>query len=247
VGGQTGAIRGEGIVSDRPAFYAPTGSLTGDVVSLLHVPYTLWHLSYVPIGAALAAELDWLVLGGTLAAFAVGLGVGAHALDEVKSRPLGTHISDRALWALGIGAMIVSMAVALVGAFVVSPLVLVWAIVGIFLAVGYALEWPFLHSDLGFGLAWGAFPLLVGYWAQTETLSLPVVVMAVMACLLSLAQRSLSTPARFVRRRTAESVTVFDGDRSWNRTELLQTWEKPLRLLTWTTITLAIGLLLTHL
>ena len=130
---------------------------------------------------------------------------------------------------------------------VVSPLVLVWAIVGIFLAVGYALEWPLVHSDLGFGLAWGAFPLLVGYWAQTETLTLPVIVMAAMACLLSLAQRALSTPARFVRRRTRESVTLFDGDRSWDRRELLSSWEKPLRLLTWTTISLAIGLLLTHL
>ena len=231
----------------RPAFYAPTGSVTGDFVSLLHVPYTLWHLSYVPIGAALAAELDWLILGGTLTAFAIGLGVGAHALDEVKSRPLGTRISDRALWVIGIGAMVVSMVIALVGAVVVSPWVPLWAVAGIFLAIGYALEWPFLHTDLGFGLAWGAFPLLVGYWAQAETITPAVIVMAAMACLLSLAQRALSTPARFVRRRTGESVTVFDGDRTWDRTQLLQTWEKPLRLLTWTTVTLAVGLLLTHL
>ncbi len=231
----------------RPAFYAPTGSLTGDVVSLLHVPYTLWHLSYVPIGAALAAELDWLILGGTMTAFAVGLGIGAHALDEVKSRPLGTRLPDGALWALGIGAMVISMGIALVGAVVVSPWVVVWAIVGIVLAVGYALEWPFLHSDLGFGLAWGAFPLLVGFWAQTETLTLSIIVMAAMACLLSLAQRALSTPARFVRRKTVDADTSFDGDRSWDRQTLLVTWEKPLRLLTWTTITLAIGLLLTHL
>ena len=231
----------------RPAFYAPTGSLTGDFVSLLHVPYTLWHLSYVPIGAALAAELDWLILGGTIAAFAIGLGVGAHALDEVESRPLGTRISDRALWSIGIGAMVASMAIAVVGAFVVSPWVLLWAIAGIFLAVGYALEWPFLHTDLGFGLAWGAFPLLVGYWAQAGAITAAVIVMATMACLLSLAQRALSTPARFVRRSTLESETVFDGDRSWDRGQLLQTWEKPLRLLTWTTVALAIGLLLTHL
>lgn len=231
----------------RPAFYAPTGSLTGDVLSLLHVPYTLWHLSYVPIGAALAAELDWFVLGGTLAAFAVGLGIGAHALDEVKSRPLGTRISDRALWAIGIGAMAVAMAIALVGAMVVSPWVPLWAVGGILLAIGYALEWPILHTDLGFGLAWGAFPLVVGYWAQTGALTLPVLVMAAMACLLSLAQRALSTPARFVRRRTEFAETTFDGDRAWDRRQLLDTWEKPLRLLTWTTITLAVGLLLTHL
>lgn len=235
-------------VSDRrPAFYAPTGSVAGDVVSLLHVPYTLWHLSYVPIGAALASSLDWLVLGGTLSAFAVGLGIGAHALDEVKSRPLGTRLPDRALWAMGIAAMGVSLAIAVVGAVVVSPWVLLWAVAGILLAVGYALEWRFLHSDLGFGLAWGSFPLLVGFWAQTQTLTPPVLVMAAMACLLSLAQRALSTPARFVRRKTEQSTAVFDGDRAWAREELLATWERPLRLLTWTTVALAIGLVAGHL
>jgi hypothetical protein len=235
------------LTDERPAFYAPTGSLLGDLVSLLHVPYTLWHLSYVPIGAALAPTLDLRILAGTLAAFLFGLGIGAHALDEVKSRPLGTRLSDRALWWLGTGAMAVSMAIALAGGFVVSPWVPLWAAVGIVLAVGYALEWPVLHTDLGFGLAWGAFPLLVGYWAQTGTVTVPVLVIAGAATLLSLAQRALSTPARFVRRRTIEAVTRFDGDREWDRAELLDTWEKPLRLLTWTTLGLAVGLLLTHL
>jgi hypothetical protein len=217
------------------------------VVSLLHVPYTIWHLSYAPIGAALAPDLDWLVLGGTLTAFAVGLGIGAHALDEVKGRPLGTGLSDRVLWAMGLGAMGVSLAIAIVGAFVVSPWVILWAIVGILLAVGYALEWPVLHTDLGFGLAWGSFPLLVGFWAQTQTFTAAVLAMAVMACLLSLAQRALSTPARFVRRKTEEASAVFDEDRAWDRRELLATWERPLRLLTWTIVALAVGLLLSHL
>ena len=235
------------MTDERPAFYAPTGSLLGDVVSLLHVPYTLWHLSYVPIGAALAPTLDLRILAGTLAAFLFGLGIGAHALDEVKSRPLGTHLSDRALWSLGTGAMAMAMAIAIAGGFVVSPWVPLWAAAGILLAVGYALEWPVLHTDLGFGMAWGAFPLLVGYWAQTETVTVPVLVIAGAATLLSLAQRALSTPARFVRRRTIEAVTRFDGDREWDRAELLDTWEKPLRLLTWTTLALAVGLLLTHL
>lgn len=230
----------------RPAFYAPTGTVRGDVVSLLHVPYTLWHLSYVPIGAALAPTVEWLVLWGTLTAFAFGLGIGAHALDEVKGRPLGTSLSDRALWSLGLGAMATSMAIALVGAFVVSPWVPIWAVAGISLAVGYALEWPFLHSDLGFGLAWGAFPLVVGFWAQTQTVTLPVLVIAAAATLLSLAQRALSTPARFVRRRTSEAVVDFDHGEPWDRRRLLGTWEKPLRLLTWTTVALAVGLLLTH-
>lgn len=235
------------MTNERPAFYAPTGSLLGDLVSLLHVPYTLWHLSYVPIGAALAPSLDLRILAGTLAAFLFGLGIGAHALDEVKSRPLGTRLSDRALWWLGTGAMAMSMAIAIAGGFLVSPWVPLWAAAGILLAVGYALEWPLLHTDIGFGVAWGAFPLLVGYWAQTGTVTVPVLVIAGAATLLSLAQRALSTPARFVRRHTSEAVTRFDGDRQWDRAELLDTWEKPLRLLTWTTLALALGLLLSHL
>jgi hypothetical protein len=143
--------------------------------------------------------------------------------------------------------MIVSVVIAGIGAFEVSPWVIAWAATGVLLAVGYALEWPIVHTDTGFGLAWGAFPVVVGYWAQTEDISLALVIVAGAAALLSLGQRALSTPARFVRRRTDESVVDFDGDRRWDRIELLATWEKPLRLLTWTIVTLAVGLLSTHL
>jgi hypothetical protein len=231
----------------RPAFYAPTGSRWGDFVSLLHIPYTLWHLSYVPIGAALAPNVDWRILTGTLVAFFFGLGIGAHALDEVKSRPLKTDFSDFALRVMGFGAMAVATLIAAVGAFEVGPWVLAWTAVGILLAVGYALEWPIVHTDIGFAISWGGFPTLVGYWAQTGEVSISTLIVAVAAVLLSMAQRALSTPARFVRRQTSESVVSFDADRQWERGELLKTWETPLRLLTWTTVAIAIGLLTTHL
>jgi hypothetical protein len=233
-------------MNDRAAFYARTGSRRADLVSLLHLPYTRWHVSYVAIGAALAETLDWLVLVGSLLAFVVGLGVGAHALDEVKSRPLATSLSDRTLWVLGLGAMLVAAVIAVIGAFVVSPWVAAWGGAGVLLATGYALEWPLIHSDLGFALGWGGFPVLVGYWAQTQSIGLSVVVVGAAATLLSLAQRRLSTPARFVRRRTRESVAAFDGGRQWERAELLATWETPLRLLAWTMATLAVGLLVGH-
>jgi hypothetical protein len=233
-------------MSERPAFYARTGSRWGDFVSLLHLPYTLWHVSYVAIGAALAPELDWRVLAGTLTAFGIGLGIGAHALDEVKSRPLRTGLSDLALWLLGLGAMAATIVIAALGAAEVSRWTYAWAAAGVLLAVGYALEWPLVHTDLGFAVAWGGFPVVVGYWAQTLGMSLPLVIVAVGAVLLSLAQRALSTPARFVRRSTTESTVSFDEHRTWQRGQLLATWEKPLRLLAWTTVAVAIGLLATH-
>ena len=89
-------------VSDdaRPAFYALRSGGWRDYVTLLHPPYTLWHLSYVALGAALAPHMKWGLLGWTALAFLLAMGVGAHALDELKGRPLRTRIPDRVLVAL---------------------------------------------------------------------------------------------------------------------------------------------------
>jgi hypothetical protein len=230
-----------------PAFYARTGSRWGDVITLLHLPYTAWHLSYVAIGAALAPRIDALRFLGTLLAFAFGLGIGAHALDELHDRPLSTRLSPRTLRMLGWGGLGAGGALAIAASVVISPLALAWGAAGLLLAAAYALEWSrWLHSTLGFGLAWGGFPVLVGYWAQTESLSLAVAVVAAAATALSMAQRALSTPARHVRRR-AITATAEIGEERWDRSALLATWERPLRLLALAHVLLAVGLLLIHL
>ena len=51
----------------RPAFYARGGGPVGDWITLLHPPYTAWHLGYVGIGAALVPRLDWGVFWASLA------------------------------------------------------------------------------------------------------------------------------------------------------------------------------------
>jgi hypothetical protein len=231
----------------RPAFYAPVGSPTGDLVAILHPPYTAWHLAHVVLGAAIAPVIDGLILTGTLLAFLLGLGVGAHALDELHGRPLRTSLGSRTLLALGIGGMAAAMAVAVAGIFVISPWVIAWAIAGIALAVGYAFERPRpLHTPLGFGLAWGAFPTLVGYWAQSRAIALPALLMAAATTLLSMTQRALSTPARNLRRTVEFAELVLerrDATERWTEGEILDTWEVPLKLLTAAVIAFAVGLL----
>lgn len=225
-----------------PAYYARQGGWLADLLTLLHLPYTLWHLSYVVIGAALAPTVDLTILAGTVTAFAFGLGVGAHALDEVLDRPLGTGLSDRTLWVLGWGGLAVGAAIAIAGAVVISPVALVWGAVGVLLAAAYSLEWsPWVHSTVGFGVAWAAFPVLVGYWAQTEAVSIAALVAAA-AAVLGMTQRTLSTPARHVRRAHAPSRASIAGA-DWTETDLLTTWETPLRLLVWAHVLLAAGLL----
>ncbi|MQC47954.1 MAG: hypothetical protein DWG77_02535 [Chloroflexi bacterium] len=231
----------------QPSFYARTGSVTGDLLTLLHAPYTAWHLSYVIFGATMASELGWLRLCGTLAAFFFGTGVAAHALDEWHSRPLGTGLSDRALLTIsGVGIAGAGVVTAF-GVVWLSPWIVAWAAVGLLLMVGYTLEWHrLLHSDVGFAFAWGGFPVIVGYWAQAEGLAAAPLLLAAAATLLSLAQRALSTPARHVRRELHGARAVFEGDsgdETWDRVRLLATWELPLKLLGAAMVTLAASLL----
>src|SRR3954447_5130435 len=87
---------------DRPAFYALRAGGWRDLLTLLHPPYTLWHLSYVALAAAAAPSLYGDRLAATLLAFFLAVGVSAHALDELNGRPLGTLLSDGVLIALAV-------------------------------------------------------------------------------------------------------------------------------------------------
>jgi hypothetical protein len=186
----------------RPAFYALRSGGWRDYVTLLHPPYTLWHLSYVAIGGALAPRLAWGVLGWTVLAFALALGVGAHALDELNGRPLRTAIPAPALAALA--AVSIGAACAIGGwvAAARSWWLLAFIAFGAFIVVAYNLELleGAFHSDLWFGLAWGAFPVLTAYFAVARRLDWTAGAAAAFAVVTSLAQRVLSTEVRHARR-----------------------------------------------
>jgi hypothetical protein len=233
----------------KPAFYTVgrgTGGL-GDWVTLLHPPYTLWHLCYVVLGAAMAPPLVAWRLGASVLAFFLAVGVGAHALDELNGRPLGTGIKRAAL-AVTAG---LSIAAAVIMGLVFGGLRgLPFIIAGMVLVCGYNLELAGgrLHNDWWFGAAWGAFPVLVGAFAQHWTLPPAAWAMAAGAFFLSLGQRALSTPARMLRRRvTAVTVRISftDGsDRVLGRGELLAPVERALRFLVCATAGLALAVLL---
>ncbi|HWX10062.1 MAG TPA: hypothetical protein VNY33_08785, partial [Gaiellaceae bacterium] len=98
----------------RPAFYALRPGGWRDYVTLLHPPYTLWHLSYVALGAALAPQMKWGLLGWTVLAFSLAMGVGAHALDELNGRPLRTQIPSAVLVALAAVSIAAASAIGIV-------------------------------------------------------------------------------------------------------------------------------------
>ncbi|HEV3319825.1 MAG TPA: hypothetical protein VG053_08895 [Solirubrobacteraceae bacterium] len=190
--------------TERPAFYARGRGLSGDLLALAHPPYTAWHLSYVAIGAAAAAHLYVGRLLWALAAFALAVGVAAHALDELHDRPLGTGIPDRALIALAAVGMLGAVAIGVAGAIEVTPLLAPFVVAGALFVPVYNLELlgGRAHSNAWFALGWGVFPALTGYVVESERITFAGVALAAGCLLISVAQRRLSTPARELRRRT---------------------------------------------
>jgi hypothetical protein len=186
----------------RPAFYALTGGGWRDYVTLLHPPYTLWHLSYVAIGAALAPHMKWGLLGWTTLAFLLAMGIGAHALDELNGRPLRTGIPAPVLVGLAAVSIAAACAIGVVAAAGSTWWLLLFIVFGAFIAVAYNLELfdGAFHSNLWFAASWGSFPVLTAYFAAAERLRGEAVAAAAFALLVSLAQRTLSSEVRFARR-----------------------------------------------
>ena len=236
----------------RPAFYALERGGWRDYVTLLHLPYTAWHLSYVVIGCALAPTLHTERLLAGLAAFFLALGVAAHALDELRGRPLGTAIPSGVLIALAAVSLAGAVAIGIAAALAWTLWLLVLVGVGGFLVPAYNLELfgGRFHSDLWFGLSWGALPVLAGYLVTAERLDLAAALAAAGALLLSLAQRHLSTQVRTVRRRVDRvegTIAYRDGsEEPIDAATLLRTPELALRALTLAVIALAAALLATH-
>jgi heme O synthase-like polyprenyltransferase len=233
----------------RPAFYALESGGWRDYITLLHPPYTAWHLSYVAIGAALAPEFEGRRLLAALAAFFLAMGVGAHALDELTDRPLQTQIPNGVLVTLAAVSIGGAVAIGIAASLAWTLWLLPFVAGGAFLVVAYNLELfgGLFHNYFWFGFAWGAFPLLTGYLVTAEELSLEALLAALFALLTSFVQRTLSTPVRDVRRRVTNvtgTVSLTDGTREEITPEtLMGAPETALRLLAAAMVSLAAALL----
>ncbi|TMD02450.1 MAG: hypothetical protein E6J03_09375 [Chloroflexi bacterium] len=232
----------------RPAFYAARRGGLGQWWTLLHPPYTAWHLSYVVIGASLAPRVDTGRLLATLLAFLLAVGVAAHLLDELHGRPLRTTVPSATLVAVSAVTLAGAVGLGVAGVGRVGLALVPFIVVGVVLVLGYDLELlgGRLHSTAAFAAGWGAFPVLTAYLAQTGGLGVGAVIVAAAAFGLSWAQRRLSTPARLLRRHVVEvsADLVLDDGRTlrWDATDLLRPLEQALRVLSWSMVALAAGL-----
>jgi hypothetical protein len=232
----------------RPAFYALAPGGWRDLVTLLHPPYTAWHLSYVALGAAAAPTIHADRLAAALGAFFLAVGVAAHALDELHGRPLKTRLSRTTLIVLAVMGLGGAVAIGVAGTLTISAWLAPLVVAGAFLVVAYNLELlgGRVHDDTWFALAWGGFPAFTGYFVNALTVRPAGLLVAAACTLLSIAQRRLSTPARELRRRTARvtgTQTLTSGEtRELDAERLAEPLERALQALWLGLMILAVGL-----
>ena len=213
----------------RPSFYALRPGGWRDYVTLLHLPYTAWHLSYVAVGAAIAPRFHLDRLGWALLAFFLAMGVAAHALDELKGRPLRTRIPDWVLVALGVVGVAAAAAIGVAAAIAWGYGLLVFIVVGAFLVPAYNLELAPSTTTSASRSRGARFPHSPAISSRRRRFAWMRSRSRLYAFALSLAQRALSTPVRRARRETATTAG----------TEPL---ERALRLLTLAAVALSVAL-----
>jgi len=211
--------------------------------------FTDWYAGDQGDGLTLAV-IGWHT--GALGKLVFFIGLAALALVALREAGIelpATVPESLVLVALGSLALAISAALGVAAATVLGPAFLVFVVAGVALVVLYAFEVPLVHSDLGFGLAWGAFPVIatasaVGAHPASFLLA------GAAAALISLAQRRLSTRARSVRRRaTAISgeIVYADGSReAVDARALIGAPESALRLMWIALVALAIASLVSR-
>ncbi len=234
----------------RPAFYALQGAKGWqDYLNLLHVPYTLWHMGYVVLGATISPTIHLDRLLGTLLAFFLAVGIASHALDELNDRPLGTKIPPVVLVSLAVVSLAGAVALGVVAGFLESRWIFAFVAFGGFIVAFYNLGlWHNrFHSDLWFAFSWGAFPVLTSYWVNASRLDVAAVLVAVGCFFLTLAQRTLSTPVRTIRRKALSvegHIDPANGERlDLDSERIILVPERALLLLGAAIVVLAAGLL----
>ena len=187
-------------------YFVESQSKFGDLYNILHLPYTAMLLSFVVIGAAVSPGLHLDRLAATVCAYFLGLGIGAHAIDQLE--PSGSHYVTK----MGSEELVGLAAVGLVGgttigfyyALTLTAWLVPFILINLFFAVAYPLPsrvaGGFFHNNLSFAFAWGFLPSVTSYFVNSPALTAGSVVLGLPAAAVAWGEIRLSRRARMARK-----------------------------------------------
>lgn len=228
----------------KKTWYYAEGSKKAELWTILHIPYTFMALSFLAIGFAISKPVNYTVLAGASIAYFLGLGIAAHALDQLPG--MGSsyvkYLTEKELLSLGIIALIIALGIGTYFIITWQAWHMIWLMpLQGFFAVAYPvakLFKGFFHTDFWFAVGFGAMPVAVGFYANNLSFSWLILPFGVLCLLIALIEITLS---RYVRKRRKE---VSKGAYSRSDNEFIAKPEKALKLLCLLSYTLAITVLL---
>jgi hypothetical protein len=242
-------LKGEG------AWYARSGGKLQELYTIMHLPYTSMVLSYVLIGAAVSPSFYPSRVISTLLAYFLGLGLSAHALNELHARHWGETLSKRELEILFAAPLVAAV---LIGAYgmvflysesggLLPPLVLlVFIFLETFFLFAYNtdLSGGRFHTDISFAFSWAALPVVVSYYVNALTITVVAILVALAMAATAGIEINLSRWCKDFRRKSPLTEMRFADDTKLNLStaELLAKPEKSLKLIVVAVDLVAIGL-----
>jgi hypothetical protein len=242
----------------RGAWYAQSGGKTRELYTILHLPYTSMVLSYVLIGAALSPIIypDRVIL--TLFAYFLGLGLSAHALNELHARHWGKALGKRELSFVFGAPVLGALLVGGYGMYVLygvaqgaplAPLVLLaFIVMETFFLFAYNLEISVgkFHSDLSFAFSWAALPVIISYYVNALAVTAAVILVALAAAATAGIEINLSRWCKDWRRRSSLMEMRFEDGTTLSVTtaQLIARPEKCLKLIVVAVDLVALGLII---
>jgi hypothetical protein len=218
-----------------------------EVINLLYLPYTGMVLSYVVIGAMTAPVLYIDRLGAALLAYFLGLGVGAHFLNEADGRHAQTGLSPRALWAIGLAALAGATGIGLYYALSVTLWLLPLIAAQVFFVLAYnvtRIGGTRFRGDAWFAVSWAALPFVTSHYLQTQTLTWGTGLLALALALTAAIQAGLSRWLKSWRRGPPLAGLVLRATPvpiPYTTGELIERPERALRLVALLVVVLALA------
>ncbi|MFH0904258.1 MAG: hypothetical protein V1854_03610 [Methanobacteriota archaeon] len=187
----------------RQTWYAAEGSKLAEFWTILHLPYTAMSLSFLAVGFGIAGVQRWDVFALVMVAYFLGLGIAAHAFDQLPGQGSSyvKYLTPRELRSMGVAAVSAAVMIGVLLMVKLAAWHLLWIIpLQTFFVVAYPyakFAKGFFHNDIWFAVSFGYIPVMAGYYINTLTLNPEFVPWAAVAAIISMIEILLS---RYVRK-----------------------------------------------
>jgi hypothetical protein len=182
-------------------------------VGMMFLPYTGMCVSFAVIGSIAASDVHWDRIGAIALIYALALGIGAHAADNIgsqKDKPWGRYFTRKQMIALMISSLAAAYAIGIYYIVLHVPLLAIVAILEGFFLFAYNFEiWGGrFHNDFWFAVSWGALPVMAGYLIQTSDIGILPFAVAGAATLASFAEIRMSRPYKQLKKSAADPAVA---------------------------------------